>query len=92
MREQSRQEGFGRLRSDVVRPSGAGRGKSPQKLLEELRQIQSTDVILPTTDGRELQLRCVPKLKKALAILLERLGLTLPQGLHPPKGLSKMWW
>ena len=68
----------------------AGLGKSPRKLLEELRQIQSTDVILPTTDGRELRLRCVPKPEKPLAILLDRLGLTLPHRLRLPKGLAKM--
>src|SRR5256712_10119959 len=37
----------------------AGLGQSPRTILEELRRIQSTDVVLPTEDGRELRLRCV---------------------------------
>src|SRR5437667_607230 len=37
----------------------AGLGQSPRTILDELRRIQSTDVVLPTEDGRELCLRCV---------------------------------
>jgi transposase len=37
----------------------AGLGHSPRTILEELQTIQSTDVVLPTTDGREVRLRCV---------------------------------
>jgi transposase len=62
----------------------AGLGKSPRKLLEEFHAIQSTDVVLPTTDGREFRLRCVAQPQEALQILLERLGLEIPQRLRPP--------
>jgi transposase len=62
----------------------AGLGKSPRKLLEEFHAIQSTDVVLPTTDGREFRLRCVAQPEEALQILLERLGLEIPQRLRPP--------
>jgi transposase len=60
----------------------AGLGHSPRPILEELRRIQSTDVVLPTADGRELRLRCVVRPDRAQAILLDRLGLELPQRLR----------
>ena len=65
--------------------SQAGLGNSPRTLLDELKTIQSADVILPTTDGRELKLRCVVRPNKAQQDLLARLGLTLPRRLRPPK-------
>jgi transposase len=68
----------------------AGLGRSPSKLLEELAQIRSTDVVLPTTDGRAVRLRCVVQPEKAQKILLDHLGLTLPQRLSVPKGVSPM--
>jgi transposase len=68
----------------------AGLGRSPSKLLEECARIQSTDVVLPTTDGRTVRLRCVVQPEKAQKILLDHLGLTLPQRLSVPKGVSPM--
>lgn len=68
----------------------AGLGRSPSKLLEEFARIQSTDVVLPTTDGRTVRLRCVVQPEKAQQILLDHLGLTLPQRLSVPKGVSPM--
>lgn len=64
----------------------AGLGHSPRTILEELHRIQSTDVILPTADGRELRLRCVVRPEPAQAHLLARLGLDLPERLRirPP--------
>jgi transposase len=67
----------------------AGLGHSPRTILEELRRIQSTDVVLPTTDGRELRLRCVVRPDPAQAALLDRLGLDLPQRLRIPKPLAQ---
>jgi len=63
----------------------AGLGNSPRTILEELGRIQSTDVVLPTQDGRELRLRCVVRPDPAQARLLDRLGLDLPERLriHP---------
>ena len=61
---------------------GAGLGHSPRTILEELRRIQSTDVVLPTADGRELRLRCVVRPDPAQARLLDRLGLDLPERLR----------
>jgi transposase len=60
----------------------AGLGHSPRTLLEELRRIQSTDIVLPTEDGRELRLRCVVRPDPAQAALLDRLGLELPERLQ----------
>lgn len=63
--------------------SRAGLGNSPRTLLEELGHIQSVDVILPTKQGRELKLRCVVRPDRAQTLLLQRLGLSLPQRLTP---------
>jgi len=68
----------------------AGLGKSTTTLLEELARIQSTDVVAPTTDGRIIRLRCVVRPDKAQAVLLQHLGLELPQRLKLPRGLSGM--
>jgi transposase len=38
-----------------------GLGDTARTVLAELAQIQSVDVVLPTTDARELRLRCVVK-------------------------------
>ena len=70
--------------------SRAGLGNSPRTLLEELGRIQSTDVVLPTVDGRELRLRCVVQPDQAQAILIDRLGLVLPKRLRMPETVLKM--
>ncbi len=61
--------------------SQAGLGNSPRTLLEEFERIRSTDVVLPLTadSARELRLRCVVRPDKAQAILLQRMGLRLPE-------------
>ncbi len=61
--------------------SKAGLGNSPRTLLEEFERIRSADVVLPLTQdpGRELRLRCVVRPDKAQAVLLQRLGLRLPE-------------
>jgi hypothetical protein len=68
----------------------AGLGHSPTTVLEELARIQSTDVVAPTTDGRTIRLRCVVRPDKAQAVLLDHLGLTLPQRLKLPGGMRRM--
>jgi transposase len=60
----------------------AGLGNSPRTLLDELAQIHSADVVLPTTNGRQLRVRCVLKPERSHALLLERLGLELPRRLQ----------
>lgn len=69
--------------------SRAGLGDSPRTLLTELSRIHSADIVLPLADGtgREIRLRCVVRPEPAQAILIERLGLTLPERIAPPKML-----
>ena len=64
-------------------------GHSPRTILDELRRIQSTDVVLPTQDGRALRLRCVVRPDSAQAALLDRLGLELPERLRIPSALTE---
>ena len=69
----------------------AGLGHSPRTILDELGRISSTDVVLPLAGQphRELRLRCVVRPDPAQALLLERLGLELPERLRiPPKLMS----
>ena len=68
----------------------AGLGQSIPTLLEEFGRIQSTDVVLPTTDGHTVRLRCVVHPDKAQTILLHNLGLELPQRLRIPKGITDL--
>jgi len=61
----------------------AGLGDSPRTILTELSRIHSADIVLPLADDskRELRLRCVVRPEREQQILLQRLGLTLPQRL-----------
>lgn len=59
----------------------AGLGDTARTVLAELAQVQSVDVVLPTTDGRVLRVRCVVKPEPPQALLLERLGIQLPRRL-----------
>jgi len=68
----------------------AGLGESPRTLLEELKRIQTVDVILPVVDGPRLRLRCVTQPDQDLAALLDRLGLTLPRRLKAPLEVAEM--
>jgi transposase len=72
--------------------SRAGLGNSPRTVLQELAAINSTDVVLPTAaaPSRELRLRCVVRPDRAQAVLLERLGLRLPERLRMPRAASRM--
>ena len=66
--------------------SRAGLGNSPRTILQELAAITSTDVVLPipTAPNRELRLRCIVRPDRAQSILLDRLGLRLPERLKMP--------
>ena len=68
----------------------AGLGHSPRTILEELGRIHSTDIVLPLADHshRELRIRCVVRPDPAQALLLERLGLELPERLRIPSKLD----
>ena len=70
----------------------AGLGNSPRTLLDELARIQSTDVVLPLADEsrHELRIRCVVRPDPAQRLLLDRLGLRLPERLRIPSSLRPM--
>src|SRR5712675_1166332 len=59
--------------------SRAGLGNSPRIILEELKRIQSQDVVLPTAAHDQIRLRCVTQPDPAQAALLNRLGIVLPK-------------
>ena len=73
----------------------AGLGDAPRTLLEELAKIKSGDVVLParTSDGRTaktVRLRCVTAPDQAQKVLLNRLGLNLPQRLRRIDEVAQM--
>jgi transposase len=51
---------------------------SASKALSLLATLQSADIVLPATDGREIRLRRITEPTAEQEILLEQLGLTLP--------------
>ena len=59
---------------------------SPRKALALLSTLQSADIVLPTTDGREIRLRRITEPTAEQKSLLHQLGLSLPERL---KSLSK---
>jgi transposase len=70
----------------------AGLGNTPRTILEEIGRIQSTDVVLPVANepARELRIRCVVRPDKAQTMLLDRLGLRLPERLRLPPPINEM--
>lgn len=72
----------------------AGLGDAPRTLLEEFAKIKSGDVVLPAQlpDGarRTIHLRCVTTPDEAQKVLLNRLGLTLPQRLRRIDEVERM--
>jgi transposase len=74
----------------VPQPSASGvdnaQPLSPMKALALLSTLQSADIVLPTTDGREIRLRRITEPTAEQKSLLHQLGLSLPERL---KSLSK---
>lgn len=73
----------------------AGLGDAPRTLLEEFAKIKSGDVVLPTrtSDGQKaktVRLRCVTAPDHAQKVLLNRLGLNLPQRLRRIDEVAQM--
>jgi transposase len=56
----------------------AGLGSEPRRVLSELAEIRSMDVVLPTRSGPEIHTRCISKPTDHQQILLEKLRLKLP--------------
>jgi hypothetical protein len=72
------------------------RSTSPERDLalevEELGRIQSTDVVLPLGEdlSREIRIRCIIRPDRDQAMLLDRLGLRLPERLRAPIRIDTM--
>jgi len=54
---------------------------SPARALDLLSTVQSADIVLPTTDGREIRLRRITTPSREQQQLLDLLGVTLPRRL-----------
>jgi transposase len=68
------------------RLKGLAPGLTSRAFLEKLRAIPMVDVHLPTTDGREIILPRYTQPDPEVALLLDRLNLTLPS--QPPPRLN----
>jgi len=73
----------------------SGLGDAPRTLIEEFAKIKSGDVVLPTRmpdgrSGKTLRGRCVTTPDNAQKVLLNRLGLTLPQQLRYLEEVAQM--
>lgn len=73
----------------------AGLGDAPRTVLQEFAAIKSGDVVLPARgrDGqpdKRIRLRCVTTPDAAQKVLLNRLGLTLPQRLRRIDEIAQM--
>ena len=70
----------------VPQPSASGvdnaQPLSPMKALSLLSTLQSADIVLPTTDGREIRLRRITEPSAEQNSLLHQLRLSLPQQLN----------
>lgn len=56
-------------------------GLSPAKAMATLSTVHSADIVLPTTDGREIRLRRITTPTIEQKTLLDRLGMELPERL-----------
>ena len=55
---------------------------SPMRAIALLSTIQSADIVLPTTDGREIRLRRITEPTAEQKSLLRQLGIRLPEHLQ----------
>lgn len=55
----------------------SGLGTAPRKLIEEMREVRSLDVLLPARD-KTIRLRVVSTPSKELKVLLQRMKILLP--------------
>jgi transposase len=59
----------------------AGLGNEPRKVFDEIAQIKAVDIAMPTRQTTIIRKRCIAQPDKAQAILLQMLGLHLPQSM-----------
>jgi transposase len=55
---------------------------TPMKAIALLSTLQSADIVLPTTDGREIRLRRITEPTAEQKLLLRQLGISLPEHLR----------
>jgi transposase len=76
----------------VPKPSASGVNNaqplSPMRALALLSTLQSADIVLPTTDGREIRLRRITEPTAEQKDLLRQLGLSLPDRLESNRECS----
>lgn len=63
----------------------------PAKALALLSTLQSADIVLPTTDGREIRLRRITRPDAEQKTLLDQLGIILPDRLYINSECSADW-
>jgi transposase len=70
----------------VPKPSASGvenvQAMTPMRALALLSTLQSADIVLPTTDGREIRLRRITEPTAEQKLLLRQLGISLPEHLQ----------
>src|SRR5205823_3571061 len=69
-------------RRDVFGPHRQGTGLTPARALALRATLQSADIILPTTDGREIRLRRLTQPTAEQQRLLDQLEITIPTHLE----------
>ena len=81
-----------RRAATVTKPSASGvenaEPLSPMKTLALLSSLQSADIVLPTTDGREIRLRRITEPTAEQKSLLHQLQLSLPDRLEKHRECS----
>lgn len=70
----------------VAKPSASGvenvQPMTPMRAIALLSTLQSADIVLPTTDGREIRLRRITEPTAEQKLLLRQLGINLPEHLQ----------
>jgi len=70
----------------VPKPSASGvenaQPMTPMRAIALLSTLQSADIVLPTTDGREIRLRRITEPTAEQKLLLRQLGISLPEHLQ----------
>jgi transposase len=76
----------------IAKPSGSGvddvQPMTPMRAIALLSTLQSADIVLPTTDGREIRLRRITEPTAEQKSLLHQLGISLPEHLESPRECS----
>ena len=62
----------------------AGLGRGVRTVLEEFARLKAHDVLLRTSTGRAVRVCCLPRPDAAQQVLLDHLGVELPERLGGP--------